>query len=402
MKKHLRGLLCLVLCAAVLFSGLIWGAKADEEGPSDEALQGLKDQGAAIRQELQDTKSRINSEEFRQAEPRVKKQRLDQQAALKQSEIDNILAQLAMYDALAENKQADVEELKVREQEAWSLYKTRMRAMEESGPMSVIAMIFQATSFSDMLFRLDAVRAISERDKLVYQEYLDAKEATSQAAEKVDALIRERDTVAASLDASRRELLGLLGDAEELISQLEQDKEAFTAYSDAIDEDASRIYRQILKLQEDGEVDTSRVRGSDYFTWPSPRAGMVTGLYGWSTHPITGKKTFHNGIDISGLGYGTQVLAADRGTVIAAAYSDSYGNYIVIDHGNRYTTLYAHMQSNLVSKGDTVERGDVIGLVGATGSASGPQLHFEIWHNGSREDPMDKFSGVVVESNGQE
>ena len=97
-----------------------------------------------------------------------------------------------------------------------------------------------------------------------------------------------------------------------------------------------------------------------------------------------------------------------RALGVAAVVGNEVRILVIVDvdtflfHGNRYTTLYAHMQSILVSKGDTVERGDVIGLVGATGSASGPQLHFEIWHNGSREDPMDRFSGVVVESNGQE
>jgi murein DD-endopeptidase MepM/ murein hydrolase activator NlpD len=113
-------------------------------------------------------------------------------------------------------------------------------------------------------------------------------------------------------------------------------------------------------------------------------------------HPILNVLKYHAGIDIGGLGYGANILAADGGTVITSDYSSSYGNYVTISHGNGYTTLYAHMSKRLVSKGDTITKGQIIGLVGSTGLSTGPHLHFEIWKDGSRVDPLNYFTNYVL------
>ena len=82
------------------------------------------------------------------------------------------------------------------------------------------------------------------------------------------------------------------------------------------------------------------------------------------------------------------MLASKSGTVTTSALSSSYGNYIIINHGDGTTTLYAHMQQRLVSKGATVKQGQVIGKVGSTGISTGPHIHFEIRVNGTRVDPQ--------------
>ncbi|MCL2227171.1 MAG: M23 family metallopeptidase [Oscillospiraceae bacterium] len=100
----------------------------------------------------------------------------------------------------------------------------------------------------------------------------------------------------------------------------------------------------------------------------------------------------HSGIDIAAR-HGANVLAADRGTVITSRFNSSYGNYIVIAHGenrngDRITTLYAHLSTRSVSVGDVVEQGQVIGRIGSTGVSTGPHLHFEVMVNGTRVNPM--------------
>jgi murein DD-endopeptidase MepM/ murein hydrolase activator NlpD len=98
---------------------------------------------------------------------------------------------------------------------------------------------------------------------------------------------------------------------------------------------------------------------------------------------------YHSGVDIANH-IGTPILAADSGRVIVAGWTDNtgYGNRVMIDHGNGYVTLYGHMSQINVQVGQTVKRGDVIGLMGSTGRSTGPHCHFEVRVGGVPQDPM--------------
>lgn len=119
--------------------------------------------------------------------------------------------------------------------------------------------------------------------------------------------------------------------------------------------------------------------GGPSFSWPA--AGPVTSPFGWRWGRM------HEGIDI-GAWSGDPISASAGGTVILASVLGGYGNCVMIDHGDGYVTVYAHQSEILVSEGDTVSRGETIGLVGSTGSSTGPHLHFEIRLGGVAYDPV--------------
>lgn len=113
---------------------------------------------------------------------------------------------------------------------------------------------------------------------------------------------------------------------------------------------------------------------------------IVTSQFGYRTSPITGKWKFHAGIDLAAP-TGTEVFACKGGKVKTTAYSEIYGNYIVLLHGKSTTSLYAHLSKILVKKDQVVTTGQTIGLVGTTGASTGPHLHFEVRENGNPTDP---------------
>ena len=114
------------------------------------------------------------------------------------------------------------------------------------------------------------------------------------------------------------------------------------------------------------------VQGTGSLVWPVPCSHTVTSRFGPRTPPITGKYTSHNGMDIDGYGHdGYPIVACDAGVVVAAKWSDSYGNYVMIDHGNGMQTLYAHMSGMAVKYRDTVTQGQTIGYLGSTGWSPG-------------------------------
>lgn len=123
---------------------------------------------------------------------------------------------------------------------------------------------------------------------------------------------------------------------------------------------------------------------SGTFVWPVPYTSTISSYYGYRWG------TIHTGIDISDSGInGQAIVASDAGTVEWAGYDDSgYGNYVIIDHGNGYKTLYGHCSSVEVSAGESVSQGETIAYIGSTGNSTGPHLHFEIRTGKERLDPM--------------
>ncbi len=133
---------------------------------------------------------------------------------------------------------------------------------------------------------------------------------------------------------------------------------------------------------------------------PSPRpplTGRVSSGFGWRVHPIFGKRMFHQGLDIAA-GEGSLIRASMSGRVVTSEFQEDYGNVVVVEHGRGYTTLYAHNRDNLVSRGDWVEAGAPLAVVGSTGRSTGPHLHFEVKRHGRNLDPAE-FLGIKTGSN---
>ena len=129
-----------------------------------------------------------------------------------------------------------------------------------------------------------------------------------------------------------------------------------------------------------GTKEIPNVGSTSSWGWPTPSGYTLTSYFGYRSSPFGWGRELHSGLDIAGVGYGAPVYASNNGTIVVRTYHYSYGNHIVIDHNNGYWSLYGHMsrfQSGL-SVGSTVSRGQIIGYVGSTGSATGPHLHFEI------------------------
>ncbi len=144
--------------------------------------------------------------------------------------------------------------------------------------------------------------------------------------------------------------------------------------------------RQLSVLEEllvDREIDASLMPSGT-----PVRSGYVSSRYGYRSDPITGRPDFHPGIDFDG-DYGTDILAVGSGVVSYAANKPGYGLTVEIDHGNGYVTRYAHNSRNLVSVGDPIRDGDVIGKVGSTGRSTGTHVHFEVWRDGRVVNPNE-------------
>ncbi len=359
-------------------------------------IDNLKLQQKEIEKKKQEIQSQINSMEYEQSTALAKKEVLDSQIQLTQDDIANINEQIESYTQLIEDKKVEVIQSQQKEDAQWEIYKVRIRSMEENGTISYISVIFQASSFSELLSRISIVGQIMQADENLYEQLKVAKQATIDAQATLEEAKAGQEVERASLVVKEAELTTQLAAADELLLKIENDiaaaKELYAQELDA----GKQIQDDINKRIEELKKQTQPVVGTGNLVWPTPSSNRVTSPYGMRQHPIYKDYRMHNGIDI-GAKYGVSVLAADDGTVVISQYSSSYGNYIVLSHGNGITTLYAHLSTRGVKVNDKVEQGQVIGKIGSTGASTGPHLHYEVSKNGARVNPLNYYaSGTYV------
>lgn len=384
--------MALIMALSVLY--VVVGSLTAGAAVSQSQIDKLKKQQKEIEKKKQEMLSQINSLEYEQSTALAKKVVLDNQIQLTQEDIANINDQIETYTQLIEVKKEEVIQAQQTEDEQWALYKVRIRAMEESGTISYISVIFESNSFSDLLARLDIVSEIMKYDEKLYEQLKAAKLATKDAQASLEVSKADQEVEKANLEVKNAELETQRAAADELLKEIEKDiaaaKELYQKELDASKEIQSDINKKIEELKKQ----QSQVVGTGKLIWPAPSFNKVSSPYGQRFHPIYHEYRMHSGIDIAA-GYGAKIIASDDGTVIISQYSSSYGNYIVISHGNGYTTLYAHLSSRLKKVGDKVKQGELIGKCGSTGASTGPHLHYEVSLNGSRVNPLNYFTSYV-------
>ena len=153
---------------------------------------------------------------------------------------------------------------------------------------------------------------------------------------------------------------------------------------------------ELVRVLEDREPKLAVVEGTlmnrklgaeVYPTGRPVSKGWISSVFGWRNDPLTGKRAFHEGIDFAGRA-SSEVVAAAAGVVVWSGSRWGFGNAVEVNHGNGYSTLYAHNKKNLVKVGETVKKGQVLALLGSTGRSSGPHVHFEVRRNGKAVNPM--------------
>ena len=430
--------MAILLILALLLSLIPATVFAASSSDIQEELNHLESQA----QEIQRAKEELAQQQAANASDTrdvvSRKKDIDQEIKIIHDEIENLNAQIQNYNQLIVEKQKELDDAQTRQAELNQQYRVRIRTMEESGKISYWSVLFQANSFTDLLDTINKISEIAAHDQAMLAELdrvaqeiqtaqaelaqeksnLDAQKtalAVSQA--ELDEKSAEANAILAELTADAAKLDRLYVSSEDkeaaLPAEIAQTEPEYTAAL-AQEEEARRQEEERRRQEEEnrrqeeenrrqeeennggseeeggGESGGSSGSSSSSSGWlyPLPYRVAVTSAYGYRVHPVTGAWSFHAGVD-RGAGEGTPMYATRSGIVTTATYSDVYGNYVTINHGDGYSSLYGHMTHYVVSAGEYVSQGEVIGYVGSTGWSTGPHLHFTIYYNGSTVNPMD-------------
>lgn len=365
-----------------------------------------------VRAEIDSLASKINQArgESRRvgAELAAARDRLDEiqgELAEAQGKVDAVAASIASEEA---NRDLLLSQMEAIEAELTDT-RTRLRALRDDLEVQAITMYMDASaSLNAMVLNFESVTdaavgmayasgvADEKEDLLSTFEFLKREEERQHsllegrksevevilAGLEVEKSVLEEE--ASRVEALRVEAEANLADVRSLLNQINAQIAAAEEHKDGLEEDAKRLERELAALQANS--------GERPGTLAWPVDGWVSSLFGYRIHPILGTKRLHTGIDIAAMS-GSPITAAGSGVVILSGPYGGYGNAVVIDHGGGLATLYAHQSKIVVSKGQALATGDLVGYVGCTGLCTGPHLHFETRENGTPVDPMKYLGG---------
>ncbi len=362
-------------------------------------IDALKAEQAASQARQDELEEQLADVEADQAEAQQRRQLLQAQLDAINNEIENIDKQIAYYDQEIAQKEEEQAEAEANEEAQYELFCQRVRAMEEEGTVSYWSILFNSESFSEMLDRLADIDAVMAYDNQVMDELIAIREEIIALRTQLETSRAEEQAARDQQAAKQAEQQAKVAEAQKLLDQINADVAEVNRQLDAESEAAAEIQAEIAQkqkqLEEQRRQNNITIDSETSYLWPLPGYYRLSSLFGYRIHPITGEAHSHTGIDIPAPG-NTPILACKSGQVVTSAYHYSYGNYVVIDHGNGNSTLYAHMSSRAVSEGDMVTQGQTIGYVGTTGSSTGNHLHLEVRDNYTRVDPESKFPSLSL------
>lgn len=401
MKKprFLRSAAAVLFSAITLFSSLPHGVYAESTSEIKDAITDLKVENAVIQAQIDSVRSQYSANASEIQALVDKKNAVDQEISLLHEQIININEQLRIYNQMIADAQEKLDDSNLRLAQLNRQYKERIRAMEENGEVSYWQVIFQSSSFTDMLDRMNMVDEIAQADtqrlldlqvasanveenqRILTEEMLDLQETRQQLADSEEMLEEKRtesDDILRDLIAKQDEFQALLDESEALQSELmteiaQKQKEL----------QAAQYKEELVKMALRGENPPSNA------TWLEPVSGYtISSPFGNRKAPKAGASTYHQGIDMA-CPSGTPIYATRAGTVTVASYqAGGAGYYVSINHGDGFASIYMHMTRYVVSKGQSVTQGQLIGYVGSTGISTGPHLHFGISYGGTYVNPM--------------
>ena len=401
MKKSplLRSALAVILAFVLVLAAIPLPASAATTSEIKEEIADLKVENAIIQAQIDSIQSQYNANASEISALVAKKDAVDQEIALLHQQILNTNEQLRIYGQLIADTQDSLQTSKDWLAELNLQYKERIRAMEEQGEITYWQVIFEANSFMDLLDRMDMVDEIAMADT---QRLLDLQVAAARVEENQRILAEEMADLEETrqlLTQSEAALEIKRTESDDILRQLLEKQEEFQvlldeseSLQDALMNEIAQKQKELQQAQYKEELVKLALKGQNppsNATWIEPVSGYtITSAFGYRKAPTKGASTYHQGVDMA-CPTGTPIYATRSGTVTKAAYqAGGAGYYVSISHGDGFASIYMHMSRYVVSAGQTVTQGQLIGYVGSTGVSTGPHLHFGISYGGTYVNPM--------------
>ena len=386
-KRIVSFVLALVICVgSVLFSG--GDSVKAASNLTDATVQKYEEQLEALAAKQKEIQAQLASLRNQQASWQQEKALIDSYLNTTERKMEAAEILFNELQAQIDVTKAEIEAVRHEYNYSYQHFLDYVALSYEDADVSYLSLILGAESLADFLSRVDQVSSILEYKKTVIEK-LDATRIDLEAREaQLNTKLQIQSDTIAQLQLDRAAYQKEADAAIARLAVLEQNESAALANLRANQAEEAKLDKELeaylVELQRKNQL---QLQAGEWM-WPIPMSAQqyCSSVYGW--RKLWGQWDFHRGWDIA-CWLGTDIMASKAGTVVISTFHNSYGNYVVIDHGGGISTVYAHASKLLVAVGDKVERGQVIAKVGTTGSSTGYHLHFEFRKNGKYTDPFE-------------
>lgn len=403
--RVLAGALCLALMLSLVSGISPVQVKAASSWELQNQLDDLEEENKALQEEIDALQEQMDENLLELQDLVEQKNLVDQEIALLYEQMQLLNQQITTCSALIADKQEELDSAQQNLKDLQDKNAKRIRAMEENGELSYWAVLAQANSIMDMLDCLEMIIDIKRADERCMKELESAASVVSEAK---DALTSEQDVLQdkrASMDDVEIQLEKRRAETDALLIEMKAKGDEYDAMMAQLEDQHNQLALEILEVSKafDEAVEreeaamrpaTSPVYNNglyykDGIAWMMPcQYTMFTSPFGMRIHPIHGVPRMHEGVDLAGR-EGTPILATRSGYVTVAAWGSAAGNYVALSHGDGYGSIYMHMTHYVVSVGQYVQQGQVLGYMGTTGGSTGVHLHFGISKNYAYVNPAE-------------
>ena len=393
------GLLAVLMVLSLILSLIPTKASAASSSEIKKQINSLKSDKAEIDAQLKKIRAEINANNNEIKDIVSQKDGIDQEIQYLNQQIENINQQIAGYSLLIADKQDELDEASAHLADLNAKHKERIRAMEEGGGVSYWEVVFEASSFTDMLDRINMMQEIAASDQARLNEMREAAAVIQTAQEQMQLAKDELEGSSLELENSYATLEEKRTESDGVLRELAAKQEEFQQMLDESEAMQHSLMAEIAQKEKDLAdakyeerlallAQSGNCPPSDA-TWITPVSGYtLTSPFGMRKHPIYGDMRMHQGIDMA-CPQGTPIYATRAGRVTTASYqAGGAGYYVSINHLDGFASIYMHMTHFVVSAGQNVSAGQLIGYVGSTGGSTGPHLHFGISYAGTYVNPL--------------
>ena len=382
-------------------------------------INGLQEKRTEMKSQMKELQDQYKANEDEISDIVARKNLIDQEIGLLHAQVDNINEQITAYGVLIADKQDELDAAQENYDNLNEEYKTRIRTMEEEGTLSYWEVLFKANSFSDLLDRMSMIEEMAASDNRRLEALDEATKAVATAQEELATEKADLEQTKEELNSTQAELDAKREEADGVIAELVAKGQEIEGLQDELESEDQDLLKQIAQMEKEYNAAKHQewlaymatyTTVAPATTAPSGNGGnsggnngsstpssggswlrpcsytYMSSPFGFRTAPTAGASSYHQGVDLAAPA-NTPVYATRSGIVTTTTYSGSAGYYVTINHGDGFSSIYMHLNNYVVSAGQAVSAGQLIGYVGRTGIATGYHLHFGIAYNGAYVNP---------------